>query len=143
MVAWIGFAGAIGASPLVPFALSAIAHRGGDGIGSHSRVATIIRVPAGETYAYRYPSMSSPHAKKRAVYREGDTVEVVCQIRDGEPVTLPGDGRPNYAVRVWDQLPNGSWIPDIFTSLEGKRGDKPPAGLGLCAEPTGEPVPAP
>ncbi|WP_433236335.1 hypothetical protein [Actinomadura nitritigenes] len=79
--------------------------------------------------------MKSKKAKLRPFYREGDTVEVVCQIRDGEPVVDPGEGRPDYAVPVWDELSNGIWIPDLYTSLPGKRGPKPPRGVSSC---TGE-----
>ncbi|WP_433136327.1 hypothetical protein ACQPZ8_29370 [Actinomadura nitritigenes] len=73
--------------------------------------------------------MKSKKAKLRPFYREGDTVEVVCQIRDGEPVVDPGEGRPDYAVPVWDELSNGIWIPDLYTSLPGKRGPSRPAAF--------------
>lgn len=146
VVAWIGFAGAVSttAVPLMPGVVTAIVNRGGGngGEGGH-RIVTIVHAPSGVTYAYRYPSMSSPRAKSRPVYREGDTIEIVCQIRDGESVSLPGDGRPNYAVKAWDRLPNGSWVPDIFTSLEGKRGDKLPSGVEQCPDPANAPVPTP
>ncbi|TYB41346.1 hypothetical protein [Actinomadura chibensis] len=143
VAAYIGFAGSVvGAMGTAgPVACSAIVSRGGES-PTRSRVsASIVHTEKGATYAYQHPSMSSKPARFRPIYREGDMVEVVCQIRDGEPVSMPGQGRPDFAVSVWDQLPTGSWIPDIFTSLEYKRGPKPPPGVKLCAETT--PAPAP
>jgi hypothetical protein len=133
VVAWIGFAGALG-GPLVTVVGPALwTHlMGQGGHVPHHRMTTIVNAPNGITYAYQQPNLASEHAKKRATYREGDTIEVVCQIRDGESISMPGDGRPLYAVSVWDKLPNGSWVPDIFTSLEHKRGPKPPPGIELC-----------
>ncbi|NEA24582.1 hypothetical protein [Actinomadura bangladeshensis] len=107
------------------------------------RVTSILHAPGGETYAYEYPSLSSKRAEPRGIYRENETVEVVCQLRDGEPVSNPGDGRPNYAVSAWDQLANGSWLPDIYTSLGHKRGPKPPPGIELCQDQTSAPAPVP
>lgn len=143
-VAWIGCAGVLGAG-LIPVttavAGSLFGERGSGGAPSR-RVATIVHAPGGETYAYVYPSLSSEQAKPRGIYREGDTIEVVCQIRDGEPVSNPGDGRPNFAVSAWNQLANGSWVSDVYTSLGSKRGPNPPPGITLCPDhaPT---VPAP
>lgn len=137
-------AGAAITVALVPVATSAVGSVFGErGGGAPSRrVASIVHTPR-ETYAYEYPSLSSKRAKPRGIYKEGDTIEVVCQIRDGEPVSDPGDGRPNYAVSAWDRLANGSWVPDIYTSLGHKRGAKPPPGIELCPDPPSEPAPAP
>lgn len=139
-VAYIGAAGVISAG-LIPMTTAAVSATFGERTVPSRRVASILHAPAGETYAYQHPSLASKHAKPRGIYREGDTIEVLCQIRDGEPVSNPGDGRPNYAVSAWDQLANGSWIPDIYTSLGYKRGPKPPPGIELCPEPA--PAPAP
>ncbi|QXJ23270.1 hypothetical protein AGRA3207_004405 [Actinomadura graeca] len=143
-VAWIGFAGTVGA-PMATIAVPALWSQiagGGEDKGM-SQVASIVNTPGGRTYAYRQPSLSSEHDDRRPVYREGDTIEVICQLRDGEAVTMPGDNRPLYAVTVWDKLANGSWVPDIFTSLDLKRGPQPPRGLPVCPEETAAPVPVP
>lgn len=140
-VAWIGFAGAV-CGPLVTVVVPALwTLTGGSRPTPQHRMATIINAPGGVTYAYKQPSLFSEHAEKRPSYREGDAIQVVCQIRDGYSVSMPGDGRPIHPVSVWNKLPNGSWIPDIFTNLPQKKGPNPPAGIELCPEATSVPTP--
>ncbi|WP_018653441.1 hypothetical protein [Actinomadura flavalba] len=81
--------------------------------------------------AYRQPARGTLFTE-RPYYINGDTVVLTCQIRDGEPVTHPGEGRTQRTVDAWNRLGNGSWISDVYTDLPGKTGDEPPPGLRLC-----------
>jgi hypothetical protein len=69
------------------------------------------------------------------LYVEGQVIEIVCQVRDGQDENDPGDGRPSYTVSAWDKLPTGDWVADLYTSLENKhRNDSLPTGVPACTE---------
>lgn len=67
----------------------------------------------------------SVHAEPLGQLRDGDEVEIVCQLRGGL-VRMPNDIRS----RIWDKLDNGAYVSDIAV-------DTPPGGAPIpaCEEP--------
>jgi transcriptional regulator with XRE-family HTH domain len=53
---------------------------------------------------------------KRGALAEGAPIKIVCQVGDGEIITDKVNGE-RLAWPVWDKLDDGSWVPDIYTSL--------------------------
>lgn len=64
-------------------------------------------------------------------YAEGDTIAVVCQERDGQPIHDPRSDPNRYKKPwpVWDKLSNGLWVPDLYTDLPKTPGDTTPDGI--------------
>lgn len=64
---------------------------------------------------------------------EGELVEVLCQVRDGQPLSdpAPAPGQPNDWP-VWNKMKDGFFIPDLYTDLPKDRGPTPPNGLPIC-----------
>lgn len=64
---------------------------------------------------------------------EGELVEVLCQVRDGQSLTdpAPAPGQPNDWP-VWNKMKDGFFIPDLYTDLPKDRGLTPPYGLSIC-----------
>ena len=86
--------------------------------------------PAG-VFKYEAPSLSSTHVIGPV---ENVSVPVVCQVRNGEPVSDddPVAGQPNNWP-VWDKTDDGYYIADVWTDLPKDIGNPdPPAGLPLC-----------
>lgn len=132
--AWIGAFGTVSAAaiPVIAGNLD-VTHGSRAPRSSHARVATVVHTPDAEgIYAWSLPSMLGTSTRLK-LYSEGQTIEIVCQMRDGQTIDDPGEGRPEYEVSVWDRLPSGGWISDLYTDLENKRSDDPPpADVRLC-----------
>lgn len=118
--AWITTFGTVSAAA-VTVGPSIYASIRGSGQPSSPRVATIVHT-RGEKgiHSWSFPFTGQGSVRRR-LYTEGQVVEIVCQIRDGQGVNDPGDGRPVYTVAVWDKLADGTWIPDLYTNLPNKR----------------------
>ncbi len=80
------------------------------------------------TLGYTNPRTSTRTGKG---YPEGATVAIVCQTRNGRPVTDPTTGTSSS---VWDKLDDGGWISDLYTTLPKSDGDTPPLGIPVCAD---------
>ena len=42
-------------------------------------------------------------------------MSIVCQVLDGERVSIPGSG----SSAVWDKLNGGAYVPDLFVDTPG------------------------
>ena len=64
---------------------------------------------------------------------EGELVDIVCQVRNGQPLSEPAPdlGQPNNWP-VWNKLKDGFFIPDLYTDLPKDPGPMPPYGLPVC-----------
>ncbi|SDE27418.1 hypothetical protein [Glycomyces harbinensis] len=86
---------------------------------------------------FEEPSTDSP---KGEAIPEGESVDIVCQIRDGEILSAStyadGSDSPRYDGDwgVWNKLDNGYWIPDLFVNTPKVPGDDPPEGIALCED---------
>jgi hypothetical protein len=92
--------------------------------------AKIVNTGTDGVYTYTQPQ-NGPHYSDG--YLEGNDVNVVCQKRDGGPMTDrdPAPGQPTTWA-VWDKLDNGRWLPDLWTDLPKNPGDTPPNDLPKC-----------
>lgn len=66
--------------------------------------------------------------------REGETVRVVCQVRDGQPITDTNQPTPYQPPMwpVWNRARNGYYFPDIWTDLP-KDPLRPVEGIPVCS----------
>lgn len=98
---------------------------------SNPTVETIIVHTDGKgAWLYREPSTKSAPLFHLL---DGDSVDVVCQQRQGELVYAPNPvhGQP-ARWPVWNRLSNGLWVPDLWTSLPKVPGEAPPGDLPRC-----------
>jgi hypothetical protein len=72
----------------------------------------------------------SPHAGASGGAAEGDRVTVVCQVRDGVPVTDTDDPQPEQPPddTVWNKTDDGLYFSDLWSDLPKNR----PSGLPDC-----------
>jgi DNA-binding SARP family transcriptional activator len=82
---------------------------------------------------YSHSGPSPDRATRVLLYDEGAPVQVVCQNRHGKQV-IDSKPPPDHQApsTVWDRLPDGSWITDVYTTLPKQPGETPPLGLPVC-----------
>jgi hypothetical protein len=103
-----------------------------DQSGGRPVYAEVINTRGGGTWAWAAPTTSSHQSEGPG---EGDTIVVVCQVRDGEPMTDNHDPKPSQPAEwpVWDRLDDGRYIPDLWTDLpKDTTATEPPNGLPHC-----------
>jgi hypothetical protein len=74
------------------------------------------------------PTRSSCQA---GVLSQGDYVQVVCMVLDGEPVDEEVRGQP-LTTRAWAKMSSGAYVLSIYTDLPFTDGSTPVTGLSSC-----------
>lgn len=92
--------------------------------------ATVVHTGSIGVYKHQQPTNQSTQSYGPG---EGERIPVVCQVRDGQPVTDP-DSTPGLPENwpVWDKLADGYFVTDLYTDLPKDPGPTPPLGLPLC-----------
>lgn len=92
--------------------------------------ARVINTGGIGVYKYEQPTNQSG---KQYGPGEGELIDIVCQVRDGQPVTdpAPAPGQPD-GWPVWNKLSDGFFVPDLYTDLAKEPGPTPPNGLPVC-----------
>ncbi|KOX21236.1 hypothetical protein ADK67_27700 [Saccharothrix sp. NRRL B-16348] len=65
------------------------------------------------------------------VLSQGDFVQVVCMVLDGEPVDEEVGGRP-ITTTAWAKMSSGAYVLSIYTDLPFTDGSTPVPGLSAC-----------
>jgi len=93
-------------------------------------MARIVNTGGVGVFYYSEPNIKSPRSRGPI---EGDVVAVICQERNGEPLTdknATPDQPSNWP--VWNKVPDGRWFPDLWSDLPKSPGSTPPRGLPTC-----------
>jgi hypothetical protein len=141
-VAWLTFVGAVVASVITALGVIAAAvitptvkgtdPKVGNAQSNQSTVRTRIVNTGGVGVFYR--SAPTTRSDRSRGPLEGDEVAVVCQERNGQPMTNtdhPTPGQPR-GWPVWDRVPDGRWFTDLWSDLPKSPGPTPPRGLPTC-----------
>lgn len=79
---------------------------------------------------FRYRSPLRPERELPGHF-SGDSISIVCQYRQGRMVT---DSATGQSSAVWDQLVDGSWLPDLYIDLPKVSGERPPMDIPTCRD---------
>ncbi|HEY2703200.1 MAG TPA: AfsR/SARP family transcriptional regulator [Candidatus Dormibacteraeota bacterium] len=64
---------------------------------------------------------------------ETTPIRIVCQdLHGGLVIDNKLQAAPQPSSTVWDRLDDGTWVPDLYTSLPKRPGQVPPLGLPVC-----------
>jgi hypothetical protein len=87
-------------------------------------------------FSYKGPGAKASHREKIDHFGEGQQLTVLCQIRNGRKIIDAPHGPRLAESKVWNKVINFKgkkvWVPDLYTNLPNKTGDRPPHGLPIC-----------
>jgi hypothetical protein len=96
--------------------------------------ATIVNTGVeGATLAYPGPDDSPGSKVSSGGFREGQSVEIICQVPDGRLISDDAYPGGPASSSVWDRVQSTGaplYVPDIYTDLP--KGEVPPVGVPIC-----------